>query len=245
MSAKGSFWAWSLKGLTSAEKFVAVCLGDNHNADTNRCDPSAKYIAEKTELDVKTVRSALQRLEKKRAISIRNRPGKSPSFTLNFKHEHSEKKVYPKAGTPKIGYTQKRVTGIPKNGKGVYPKTGAEPKKNLTTEPKNNYLGNFDFSTWPSIPSEQVWEDYKKLRSQKRAKVSQTLITEFGKKLEQLALSGIGVDRVLSLAIERGWQGLEVSWVEDAINQQSGSQRTEGEKGFIDTHTDKSWAKGI
>lgn len=133
MSAKATFWAWEQR-LSSSEKLVLLCLGDCHNAETDRCDPSAKYIGGQTGLNIKTVKTAIEGLKEKGLISYELRPGKSPQFLLNLTLNW----VYPLSGIPEIGDTQNREGGLPKIGQGVYPKSGNEPKKNLKPESKNS-----------------------------------------------------------------------------------------------------------
>lgn len=133
MSAEATFWAWSIRSIKGTKKLVLLCLADNHNDATGRCDPGAKYVAKKTGLDVKTVYAALDILEDQGLISKVDRPGKTPDFTLH---------TSTKNGNTENGSTQKRVypkkdQGLPKNGLGVYPKTGNESSINLK-EPKNN-----------------------------------------------------------------------------------------------------------
>lgn len=127
MSADGTFWAWKQYGLKSSQKFVLLCLGDCHNADTGRCDPSSKFISERTGLDKKTVIKCLEELQELGFLEAEKRAGTSTSYMLNL----TQIWVNPKTGIPKNGLTQKRVGGIPKNGSGVYPNLGNEPTKNL------------------------------------------------------------------------------------------------------------------
>ena len=130
MSAEATFWAWS-QDVKSTLKLTLLALANCHNENTDRCDPSIIYISKTTGLDKKTVQKNLVDLENSGLIIRSSRTGTSTSYTLNIEH-----KPYPKTGIPKNGYTQKRVIPktdltLPKNGKGVYPKTGTKPKKKL------------------------------------------------------------------------------------------------------------------
>lgn len=134
MSGRHQFAVWNLQ-LPSTDKYVLLALANRANA-SGVCYPSAKGIASDTGLNVKTVRAALDRLENGGFIKVQNRAGTSPLFEL----DPDQNWVYPKEGVPESGYTQNRedypaqnrVGGVPKNGQGVYPKTGNEPNKNLT-----------------------------------------------------------------------------------------------------------------
>ena len=134
MSGRHQFAVWGMQ-LPSTDKYVLLALANRANA-SGVCYPSAKGIASDTGLNVKTVRAALDRLENGGFIKVQNRAGTSPLFEL----DPDQNWVYPKEGVPESGYTQNRedypaqnrVGGVPKNGQGVYPKTGNEPNKNLT-----------------------------------------------------------------------------------------------------------------
>lgn len=138
MSASATFWAWRQRGITSTAKLVLLCLADCHNPDTGRCDPGAKYIAEKSELNIKTIPAALRRLEEFGLITIKKRAGNSPSYTLNL-HQNWDTPI---TGVPNSGCTQKRSGDTPKTGEGDTPKTGDKTK----IETKKNLLRNFSSS---------------------------------------------------------------------------------------------------
>ena len=87
--------------------------------------------------------------------------------------------------------------------------------KRATQKNLNGHLPDdqLDFSSWPNLPSEEVWTDYKKMRTDKKAWITQAVIDYLGNVLTACARIGYPVDRVLTLAKLRGWQGLEVQWV--------------------------------
>lgn len=83
-------------------------------------------------------------------------------------------------------------------------------QKNLNAHTPDDEL---DFSSWPDRPSEQVWTDYKKMRSTKRAWITQTIVAHLGRVLLELANSGYPVDQIFTIATMRNWTGLEAHWV--------------------------------
>ncbi|HMW73034.1 MAG TPA: DUF1376 domain-containing protein, partial [Cellvibrionaceae bacterium] len=83
-------------------------------------------------------------------------------------------------------------------------------QKNLNAHTPDDEL---DFSSWPDRPSEQVWTDYKKMRSAKRAWITQTIVAHLGRVLLDLANSGYPVDQIFTIATMRNWTGLEAHWV--------------------------------
>lgn len=92
-------------------------------------------------------------------------------------------------------------------------------QKNLNTHTPDEEL---NFSSWPDRPSEQVWTDYKKMRSTKLAWLTQTIVDHVGKVLDELYRGGYLVNQVLALATVRNWIGLEVHWV---VNNYASSAR--------------------
>lgn len=156
MSAEATFWAWKQQGISATAKLVLLCLADCHNADTGRCDPSAKYIADKSELNIKTIPVALKKLEDFGLIIIEKRSGHSPNYRLNISQNWDSPKsgrsnvpaprslpkngYTQKWGTPKTGYPKTGVEGTPKTGKGGHPKLGNEPIR----EPKKNLKELYD-----------------------------------------------------------------------------------------------------
>lgn len=197
MSAEATFWAWKQRGLSSTEKLVLLCLGDCHNAGTGRCDPSDKYIAEQTGLNVKTVPACRKTLIEKGLISCKTRAGKSPETTLNTTQYWDT----PKTGIPKNGIPQKRVTGIPKNGVTPSPKTGNEPTKNL----KRNLKDKTVFPEWLNL---DVWDEYENMRGKLKSPM-----TEYARKLaignlQKFKDQGHDPHEILNASIQNSWKGL-------------------------------------
>lgn len=158
MSGRHQYAVWNMS-LPSTDKFVLLALANRANA-SGLCFPSAKGIAADTGLNVKTVRAALDRLENGGFVTIQNRAGTSPLYQL----DPSQNWVYPKEGLPESGYTQnredyptqKRVEGVPKNGQGVYPKTGTEPNKNLTPNQTTETETEIHTASFDTPLSEQI-----------------------------------------------------------------------------------------
>jgi len=230
LSAKATFWAWSLRGLTSSQKLVLLCLGDNHNGDTGRCDPSVNFIADKTGLNRKTVMQATSELEKIGLIGTQKRFGTSTNFTL---------KTGTEIGTStENGPVPKTDTTSTENGLGPVPILGHKPK----TEPKKN-LKLLDFSSWPELPSEQIWTDYKQLRKIKKAPITQTVINAMGKEIKKLP--HLTVDEILSECVSRGWQGFKADWILNTAgrNDFKKPQTSTKDRTLEQDLTDRSWAE--
>lgn len=93
----------------------------------------------------------------------------------------------------------------------------APPKKQKRVTQKNLNAHTPDeelnFSSWPNWPSEQVWSDYKKMRSAKRSWLTQTIVDHLGRVITELVKMGYTTDQVLTVATVGNWTGLEVHWV--------------------------------
>ncbi|EJG0961403.1 hypothetical protein C4G95_RS20570 [Vibrio parahaemolyticus] len=93
--------------------------------------------------------------------------------------------------------------------------TNDQSTNNNLTRKRDEFFSKLDFSSWPSIPELSILQEWKKLRTQKRAPITQHVINAFGKKMtiaqQELELSPTDV---LEICLERGWQGFELSWIE-------------------------------
>lgn len=82
------------------------------------------------------------------------------------------------------------------------------------TEGKNGY----DFSKWPSLPSEEIMKGWFAMRKKKKADVTQIVIDSLGTKLTTAVNAGYSVDECLTEAIERSWTGFNSSWMPEKSN---------------------------
>ena len=194
MSAKASFWAWE-QILKSSQKFVLLCLADNHNADNGRCDPSATYVSKKTGLNVKTVYSALQELEKLGILAIKKRAGTSAQYDLNL----TQKRVHPKAAIPENGSTQIYHEPDPKTGRGVYPKTGNKPNN----KPKKNLI--HEGNEFPDFIDRELFDDFLSMRKRMKKPMTEKAIQRQVNKLIDFHNNGISANEALITATDKCW----------------------------------------
>ena len=87
MSHKANTWAWE-QDLPALQKIVLLALADRHNADTGRCDPSIKRVAENCGMSHRSVQSAIRQLTAKGLITPTPRRSGEKSlsnlYTLNL-----------------------------------------------------------------------------------------------------------------------------------------------------------------
>ena len=233
-------WAIKQKCGNSRAKAVLLSLAYHHNSESGLCCPSTKAIIQDTELDKKTIPAAIRHLEEIGLLSVDRRAKKVSLYSFNLDPKTGQDsdvkgvenldpktdKTGPENGhSPKAGqdknYTRKRTNLDPKTDQDR-PENGSGNKELTSNKQGINNSNKLDFSSWPGMPSKQVWEDYKKLRKQKRAPLTQTVIDSLGKSLQILASLGRSVDSVLTECCERGWQGLKPEWI--LKNQNTGGQ---------------------
>lgn len=82
--------------------------------------------------------------------------------------------------------------------------------KGNNINPKKKSL---DYSSWPDMPSEQKFDDWKQLRKTKKAPISQTVINKFGKELAKAEELGFTVEECFEQILCRSWQGFEADWL--------------------------------
>jgi len=70
-----------------------------------------------------------------------------------------------------------------------------------------------DYSSWPSMPSTQVLNDWLAMRKRLKANVTQTVINRISKQLCLAHKNGFSVDDCLSECQVRNWRGFEYEWI--------------------------------
>jgi hypothetical protein len=110
-------------------------------------------------------------------------------------------------------------------------------EKNTTTG-----AASIDYSSWPAMPSEQVFKDWLAARRKAKATHSQTAMNQIGKELRKAAEMGISVDECLAEAATRGWRGFKAEWLTNGKNQQNGKS---GVPEFTTDQDDTSWAENF
>lgn len=248
MSAKATFWAWEQKGLSPSELLLALCLANNHNEDTGRCDPGPTYISNKTGLNVKTIRNNLQKLQGKSLLTIQKRRGMSSNYVLHLDVFHDPDG--PKTGIGKINHTQKRVypesdLTLPNNGHEPYPKVGTKPNKNLK-ETKNKKYKGLDFSNLPIEIDEETGQEFVDHRKNLKKPLTQNAFDRAMRAAVDISehpevpLTAI---QVITRVIDCGWQGIKPEYFIKEQSNAAGQQFTQQGAGRSSTSVEQSLAK--
>ena len=72
---------------------------------------------------------------------------------------------------------------------------------------------SLDYSSWPSLPDDQVLKDWLSMRKRLKANVTQTVINRLAKQLTLAHQHGYSVDECLSECQVRNWRGFEYEWI--------------------------------
>ncbi len=88
---------------------------------------------------------------------------------------------------------------------------GETEKRRDREEDKVSQL--LDYSSWPSIPSDQVLKDWLSMRKRLKANVTQTVVNRLSKQLTIAHQHGFSVDECLSECQVRNWRGFEYEWI--------------------------------
>ncbi|AUR84265.1 protein of unknown function DUF1376 [Vibrio phage 1.052.A._10N.286.46.C3] len=89
-----------------------------------------------------------------------------------------------------------------------YPIPNTQKEKKVST--------SLDYSSWPAMPSEQLFKDWKALRTRLKANVTQTVINRTSKELHAAVEMGFTVDQCFEQWIYKGWRGFEAKWMRNA-----------------------------
>lgn len=131
------------------------------------------------------------------------------------------------AGVPKTALQEYQIRDLSSTKLGTLTiNNHQEPLKDIRTPPKKTRhkkstpkkqpVETLDYSSWPNMPSEQIFNDWKATRKAKRAQINQTVINAFGKSLTEAAKLGFTVDQCLTECITRNWQGFQAEWLKSS-----------------------------
>lgn len=199
-------------------KLVLMKLADNAN-DQGECWPSYQHIADQCEMSKRSVMIHIDALIRcgflRKEMRIGGEKGnKSNLYTLRI---------------PSAGDSLPSANPAPLSaGDSLPPSAGDAPRTSHSLEPvmepvmesssAKNKNKNLDFSSWPYMPNEQVFNDWVQLRKARKSPITQTVINQFGKELNKAVDAGYTVDDCISEAVEAGWTGFKLQWI---INRNS------------------------
>jgi hypothetical protein len=229
-------WALAQPVAKSSTKFVLIAMADCVNAENPAewlCWPSYRHLAARTSLDFKTVEAGVSRLKQLGYLMDTGRRAGQTSKVIVYRlntpengavvggNEGEGGNIPQHANAPENGCINPPENGpvfpgnppkfpaeSPQISSGTTPKTGSVTSKRTSNRTKKE--SGDSAMPRPSDVAEQTWMDWSKLRTKKRATVSETVVSEARK---EAALAGITLQRFLEIWCLRGSQGLEAAWL--------------------------------
>jgi len=113
--------------------------------------------------------------------------------------------------------------------------TQVEPKITLTNNHKP--ITNNQIIQPPDGVSDSLWSDFKKLRTAKKAPITETALAGIQREANK---AGIPMSDVLAMCCERGWSGFKADWVktpDDANRKKRDAEIAERERQYAEEKT--------
>lgn len=166
-------------------------------------------LAENTGLSVRSVRTALTHLKSTNEVTIKTTSKFSIISIVKWddyqQERHAERQTSDKQSTSKRQASDNTIR---------------------TKEDKNGR--NEEYIPRPADVSIQVWEDFIKLRKQKRSPLTETAIHRIAQEAGKV---GWTLEQALTECCARGWQGFKATWIEK--EKTNGQQKSDDKKRAI------------
>ena len=229
MSIRYLTYAFDARVNNPLRKLVLLKLCDNAN-DSGECWPSFQHIADQCEISRRSAINHIQALIDC-GILVSEARFKSGEQTTNMYKINKDALLVGSAGAalPSEPAALPPVQELHPPSAGAAPRTVTEPSNRTVIESIEK--PQFDYSGWPSLPSDQTMADWLAMRKRLKADVSQTVINRFAVELKKAKAYGYTVDQCLSECVTRGWRGFEVQWLLNSSQQ--GQYKTAAEKAAI------------
>ncbi len=225
MSIDATRWAWQQRTNRSTWKLVLLSLADR-SGENFECFPSISRLSEDTELDRKTVITALAGLEKRGIIAVRNKiNGKKNAYCLvGVRGRHDKTSTENGTGTSTENGTGTKNGTSPKNGTRPVPKTVPDQSQKRDTnlsitnqEPPTGTRGRPNASsraskasanswTLPPTINAEVWSEFEQHRKEIKKPLKDLARTKNANVL--LTMSPTMQRACVDKTIASGWAGL-------------------------------------
>lgn len=218
MSLDATRWAWQQAITRSTDKLVLLSLADRAN-ESHQCYPSIQRLASDTGCDRKTVMQAVRRLEESGLIEAAKARGKGTNYQLIGVPDRHGNPSQKRDQYRKRDQSHKGDGTSTENGTGPVPKTGHEPTKNQSTTKKTSAPPKkrtaLDWSAIPESAQGGALDDWVEHRRQMKAPItSQRGVNTLVAELNRCEAAGITADAAITEAIDAGWRGIKLSWIQ-------------------------------
>ncbi len=92
-------------------------------------------------------------------------------------------------------------------------KNDSDKDSDSDNKTKRTVSPSLDYSSWPTMPSDDLFNEWKSLRKRLKANVTQTVINRTGKELQKAVQNGFTVEQCFEQWIYKGWRGFEADWM--------------------------------
>jgi hypothetical protein len=231
MSVEISVRAYKTKLGNSVAKSILVMLGDSAN-DSGYCWPSAQYIADRTEVAVRTVRRVVEAFSEMGLVSRLTVEGKlyKKAFQINLdmlgndcseayaiQYQRLHEKAVP--GTEAEETVPDDTFSVPGDRKTVPDDTPPHPLIGVTVRNRKNRHkllpvkqnvkvtkeNILTFPPWVDAPTQTAWGDFLGVRKRMRKPMTPEAERRMWAKLEKLYHAGQDIAAVLDQSIRAGW----------------------------------------
>lgn len=214
------------KRLGVVDKAVAgLSLFLRRNQETGQCDPSLPTIcADSGVKDERTVVKAIETLVEYGYVRVVKVRGQRNKYALvNQEVPASDVPAFkvpaPKAPTKKVPTSDvpaSHVTRVPTSDVGGVPTSDVGRTTQITTNKTTNKASSKKSELNFYDVSESVVTDWKQLRKNKKAVISQSVIDDLKKKADQMRALGHyewNLEAIMREQVVRNWQGFGPEWV--------------------------------
>ena len=204
--------------MSAAQKLVLIVLC-RFADEAGQCFPTNAMISSKSGLNERTVMRAVKSLVEEGWLSFTQHPGKPRFFQIDLTKLQSQDPCIKQQGTPVQKCTPvQNNTPVQKCANPCIKRQGTpvqkctriehirEQEKNIR---KKSELNFYDVS-------ESVLTDWKQLRKNKKAVISQSVIDDLKKKADQMRALGHyewNLEAIMREQVVRNWQGFRPEWV--------------------------------
>jgi len=219
LSVEAISWALAQPLDRSSAKFVLVAMANCANADMT-CWPSVAYLSEATCQDRKTVLENIKRLKDIGIIRAtderRGKTGQVTVYLIDQEYQKRDASTVPKtAPVPKtvpVPKTDAKSPVFPAKESRFSAETGPKTGHGTVREPSIEPSGNRQKVDRPDDVSPEVWADFSRLRTAKKAPISATAIAGIRREADK---AGWSMQSALEQCCERGWTGFKADWVRE------------------------------
>ncbi|MHA3051125.1 helix-turn-helix domain-containing protein [Acinetobacter sp. ANC 4640] len=215
MSVDATRWAWLAPVKSSTQRLVLLSLADRAG-EYHTCFPSVARITKDTKLNRKTIMKVIGELIE---LGLVEDTGHKKGATkqvivyrlLGIKTREDEEINSTNIGTvPKTEQSQnyqETVPFLPHNSTNI----GTQNLKGTKKESKNiNTAFSFKDELKNLGAEKQLIEDWMTVRTSKKAKQTKTAFDGF---IREFNKSGLPINTVLRICIEKNWQGFNCGWL--------------------------------